>query len=376
MLFLRPSQLFWRLMLAAPLALIGLTLVLPSSSTAQTFDATTLRQPTALGMRWLIKAGDDPAYAQTDFDDSHWTIYDPNTTIKNQFPNGRPAVVWYRLHVKVASNQTGLGLLESNICSAFEIYVNGQRVLYTGRVSPYQAWSYTGLLLGRIPDFAVASGSLVIALRVHISEQGWMSSYPGFYPQNLIFGEWSGLQNQRWLSAIGGNALSWFDLLVGVGVGIVALALFAAERGQREYLWVFLQFLTLTLDAPLSLYRLFHNLPAAWGWVDELFSLTNLIFYTLIFFTLLRAPFGRWIKTILGVSIAAGMISMAPSFPGSGSAWFVFLTSLPISILLGGVIPGMLVVHWRRGNREAGILLIPAIFYGLMIYALIHIQAW
>jgi hypothetical protein len=44
-------------------------------------------------------------------------------------------------------------------------------------------------------------------------------------------------------------------------------------------------------------------------------------------------------------------------------------TSLPFIILLSMVIPIVLAMHLRRGNREAGILLIPVILFSLYIYA-------
>lgn len=66
-----------RLCAVAVFALLTFSLA-PPGLRAQTFDATALRQPTDLGMTWLIKAGDDPAYAQTGYDDSKWTPFDPN----------------------------------------------------------------------------------------------------------------------------------------------------------------------------------------------------------------------------------------------------------------------------------------------------------
>ena len=103
---------------------------------AGTFDATTLRQPTDLGFVWLIKAGDDPSYARAETDDSQWTRLDTNQSLKQFFPTQHPSVIWYRLHVKVAPNETGLSLEEFNLSSAFEIYVNGERLFSNGVVSP------------------------------------------------------------------------------------------------------------------------------------------------------------------------------------------------------------------------------------------------
>jgi hypothetical protein len=67
----------------------------------ETFDAIDLREPTDLSTTWLVHAGDDPAYARADFDDSQWTPFNPHSSIVDVFKQTRPEVVWYRLRVKV-----------------------------------------------------------------------------------------------------------------------------------------------------------------------------------------------------------------------------------------------------------------------------------
>ena len=58
------------------------------------------------------------------------------------------------------------------------------------------------------------------------------------------------------------------------------------------------------------------------------------------------------------------------------------LTNLPFVVVLSVVIPLILALDWRRGNREAGILLIPAFLFSLFVYAvytlalLWQIPAW
>jgi hypothetical protein len=58
--------------------------------------------------------------------------------------------------------------------------------------------------------------------------------------------------------------------------------------------------------------------------------------------------------------------------------WFVplslplqLLTNLPYIILLSVVIPIVLIVYWRRGNHEAGILLIPVTLFSFYIYTIV-----
>src|SRR6185437_7791152 len=61
--------------------------------------------------------------------------------------------------------------------------------------------------------------------------------------------------------------------------------------------------------------------------------------------------------------------------------WFIELslplqsiTNLRFVIFLSLVIPIVLLIHWRRGNGEAGMLLIPVILFSLYIYALVAFQ--
>jgi hypothetical protein len=115
------SRVFFRLRLPGVLlflfvaaAFVSLTLAAPVAQ-AQTFDATNLRQPADLETPWLFHAGDDPAYASPDFDDSQWKLFDPHTDIKNLLQTQHPEILWYRLHVKVSPNQTGLALREHSL---------------------------------------------------------------------------------------------------------------------------------------------------------------------------------------------------------------------------------------------------------------------
>ncbi len=358
----------WYLVVVAA-ALLATQWVVPPLLHAQTFDATNLRQSTEMGMTWLVHAGDDPAYARPDFDDSQWTRFDPSKSLKTVFPNSQPQVVWYRLHVKVAPNETGLAVEEWNIGSAFEIYVNGQRLIQLGRVAPFRPYTRDAHLLRRIPEAAIATGSLVIALRVHVSQYEWATGFPGLYSENILFGQYDALASRMWLAIIGENALTWFLDLTGLGLGIVTLALFIAQPRQREYLWIFIAFLSVGLGLPLDLYRQFHTIPAAWEYVSALLNSFRLIFVTMMYFALLRIPLRRWIQVLLALAVIANVISAVETAHGIGSWLSTILTAAPFAVLLGGVIPVLLIVYLCRGNREAGILLIPAVLFGLTIYS-------
>lgn len=335
---------------------------------AQTFDATTLRQPADLGMNWLLQVGDDPAWAQAGYDDSRWMVVDPNKSLKTYFLNSRPAILWYRLHVKVAPNQTGLGLEEWNLSSAFDVYVNGEKLLSAGQVAPYRPSTFSARLLARVPDAAVASGWVVIALRVHNSPKDWVSPFPGFYPTNLLFGQEAALRESMWLDVIGENALRWFYALSMLGLGAISLALFTAQRRQREYLLLALLALAVVLAEPLPAFELFHNLPAWSAYIKGVFSIALVVLQTLMYLAFLRMPVRRWMQIVLLLSALGILFGSMQTASAAGSPFLLVLSVTPELSLMAGIIPVLLILHWRRGNREAGILLIPALVSSLTIY--------
>lgn len=364
----RTSLLLRRLPAIALFTCLGLSLVAPCPLHAQSFDATSLRQPANLDATWLAKAGDDPAFAQPDFDDSKWMRVDPNQSLKTYFQNSRPSIVWYRLHVKVAPNQTGLALEEFSLASAFEIYVNGQRLFENGTVSPYRPFTINARIVRRVPDAAIAAGSLVIALRVYISNNEWGGTFPGYFSYNLVIGQEAALSDHVWLQTIGDHALDWFYEIAGLGLGIIAIALYMAQRRQREYLWIFLLFLFAGLEAPFNFYGMFHNFPSWSAYVSGGFQFASLALEILMYLAFLRLPLKRWLQVMLALSALGILYGAWQTASGAGSSIGNIISITPEFTLIAGIIPALLIVHWRRGNQEAGILLIPAIVSSLTVY--------
>ena len=356
-----------------PLSVIAVFLLLSvavPSAPAQTFDATNLHQPADLDIKWLVYAGDDPAYASPDFDDSGWTLFDPHSSLANLFPQRHPEVVWYRLRVKVNPAQSGLALNEKNISRAFEIYVNGERLISVGQISPFVPYTQSARLLARIPDRIVSTGSVVIAMRVHLSAAEWGNGQnPGYYANNLTIGQEYTLYRDNWLSVIGENSMHWMNNLLLFLLGLVALVFLAAQRRQTEYLWIFaVGALTLAQSAVPAI-SLFHNLPLSWEVAQTIFRFISPYVWVSFYFSFVREPIGWKWRSVL---ILAGITNVV----GAMAAEFLYLPqpvlligNLPFIILLSVVVPIVLAIHWRRGNPEAGILLVPVILYSLYIYA-------
>jgi sigma-B regulation protein RsbU (phosphoserine phosphatase) len=351
------------------------TAILHAQVQIDAFDCTNLHEATPLGITWLVHPGDDPAYARPDLDDRDWLRFNPNTDIKLLLTGDRPEVVWYRLHVKVSPSETGLALLEHQISSAFEVYVNREKLMEGGHVAPYVPHTFAARRIERIPDSMIASGSLVIALRVHISRTEWGSDGPGYAAENLELGQQSSLREHLTLSILSNSAVSWALQILGLGLGIVALVLFSAQRQQIEYLWIFLQFFCSFCMFPISLIEATHDLPIGWDLLRQSLNLISFFFQILMFLAFLRTRLGWWGRSFCAVTAIGMVLSAVGQAQGTIPVLGVLLAQIPLLALVAGVLPVQLAIHWRRGNREAGILLIPILLSSISIYAALFLFA-
>ena len=344
-------------------------LALPLAS--QGFDATRLREPTPLAKGWLLHAGDDPVYALGDFDDSQWRPFDAGTESLHDLFKTRPEVVWYRLHLHVAPDEAGLALQEHNLASAFELYSNGVRLLEPGRVAPYVPYNTFGRLLVRIPDDQIVTGSVVIALRVYVAPVEWSLGLPGYTAENLIIGQEGVLREHMWLSAISEGASDHLDRFMILLLLLASLFLYSAQRNRQEYLWLFLLELARLLPWPLALYSTFHAFSVYLQIIETVSSLLLPYFVARTYLAFIRRDIGRRMQFFL-VFVSILMAAQATrDWLGLRTAFEYALLTAPYLILVCFILPGFLIAGARRGNREAGILLIP-----LLLQAFVSLIVW
>jgi hypothetical protein len=62
-------------------------------------DASNTGGPTSLDAPWRLHFGDDPAYAQPGFDDSHWTLHRIDKDWASEGHKGYSGYGWYRMRV-------------------------------------------------------------------------------------------------------------------------------------------------------------------------------------------------------------------------------------------------------------------------------------
>jgi sigma-B regulation protein RsbU (phosphoserine phosphatase) len=357
----------WLVVLAASLgaALAG------CSVNAQNFDAAALREPVRIGAAGLAQDGDDPAYAQTDFDDSKWLPVDAKTRLREYFPHSQSPIVWRRIHVKVDPGQSNLALQAYDVSRAFEVYVNGRKLIASGQVDPYVAYTREARLIARIPEGQLRTGSLVIAIRIRAPLTTWTSAAPGFRGSTLMLGDEGALNDKNSLSMIGENAVTFLSNLLSLGVGLVALALFLSQRQRREYLWIFILGILSAAILPLRVISIIRNLPASWFISYEILVFATNLAMIFMVRAFLRKPFG-WL-VLLGTGAGCGI---AYAFEigylyGALPYSFAILEVIPIAIVFSVILPILLFRQLRRGDREAGILLVPFFFYSLGGYGFI-----
>jgi hypothetical protein len=330
---------------------------------AQGFDATDLRKPAELAAGWLVHAGDEPAYARPDFDDSHWAPFNAQTdNLHNLFPNSRPEVVWYRLHVKVDPRDASLSLDESNLASAFEIYSSGVKVIQVGSVTPFVPATYSAHILRRIP---VVTGSVVLALRVHISAGEWTEISPGLISSHLLLGDEGVLREHIWFTIAAWQELSWFNIVAFFGLFVGALLLYSAQRKQKEYLWLSLWAFCLFILIGSSIFlNDYHSISLYW---TAYYSVCALVFWFIsvhMYCAFVQRPVGWRLNLYLVLTGALWAVGATKDWLGSDSLIYGRIVIGNIAILTVIVLPAILISRLRRGNRDAGILLLPHLLFG------------
>ncbi len=240
----------------------------------------------------------------------------------------------------------------------------------SGRVKPYDPYTTSARLLALIPAQQLRTGSLVIAIRERVERSWWLSTDAGFSASNIALGQETALRDRAMVEMIGENAVGVAQSLCGLGVALVALALFVGQRRQREYLFVSLMGFLWSASLPIDLFSMTRNVPAGWEMqiLPEMISIASVAAFLLICQAFLRKRFSRrfWILSLIGLAaLFAGDIGY--SF-GVLPYTYTVAAKVPYLLIQDITLPLLFLRELRHGNREAGILLIPMFWFGLLDY--------
>jgi sigma-B regulation protein RsbU (phosphoserine phosphatase) len=333
--------------------LLWLWLLVPAAM-GQALDATHWQSGTVdLTKGWRVHVGDDLKWARPQFDDSRWQSVELDD--QGEAQNGWH---WYRLQVKLAQAHPHEHLLIAGGEGVYAAYVNGE-AMEDAQLRPWYALRRPTEAIFPLPDDAT---DVTIAMRTHATQMYTLWRLPLFLTAAIgtpgaIENERLAMESGRIYAALPSIAINLALVLAGIG----ALALFCSQRKRLEYLWLGLYLLLLGTSNWLLYSSTAGILPL---------SLNYLIADPLIyFFTIMQIQFtfsfaeqrvGRTWRAyevlLLMPLIANALVAMAIL---SISIYVMIEATviLPAALLL----PVMLLVWYRRGNREAGWLILPSL---------------
>ena len=231
----------------------------------------------ALTGPWKFHIGDNPRWANPNFDDSSWSTMDLTSTPEFRDPYygtqgflpgwtargyaGYSGYAWYRLRINVEDNAQGaarnanaaLALkMPHTVDDAYQVYVDGQFIGEFGRFTAHGAAMYLSQPRAFSLPASVRSGPVTIAVRM------WMDpSTPLTYPDAgglhgpPVLGRASvihALLRLDWYVFERASDGEFMEIAILLLALLVAFGLYALDRGEPAYLWLGLTCAVLLLD--------------------------------------------------------------------------------------------------------------------------------
>jgi sigma-B regulation protein RsbU (phosphoserine phosphatase) len=302
---------------------------------------------------WRYQKGDNPAWADAQFDDSAWQKLAPGRN-----DDCKPAC-WYRLRVELPPHHAPLAFFLDASEGVSEVYIDGRRA---GNLHFLPWW------LEREPsEYVLAipgdNGAVVLAIRIHVprvADDPYEATDLRVSIGSPEAAQWeSDLNRQdRLLNFVLSGAVNLAIFIAGIG----ALLLFLTQRGQREYLWLGLylvllgsSFLMLSASTTAIVPGIANDLyadPAIYLFVVAQVEFT----YAFIGRRLNRA--WRLYEGLLLLGVVGAVLCATRVVANGAYFFFESAVTLPAAIAL----PFVLLYWRRRGNHEARWLIVPSLF--------------
>jgi hypothetical protein len=302
---------------------------------------------------WRAQSGDNLDWAQPGFDDSAWRV------VALTSANDNTGWRWDRLRITIPHADTPLALLITGGRGTFEVYINGERVpgpqLLPDR---FVTWPRTQV----VPLPAVA-GNAVIALRTRIpatsmflADRGSLRVALGTLPairetHNADFGT----RFERLAPGIGIYLLVLF-------AGIPLLALFWYQPEHREYLWLGCYLLVDAFGALSYDLATAGLVPFSLNWAISVPANYFIAFFQIQFtFSFVGQRVTRDWRIYQLLIFAYPACFAIPSWLGYFSRGTFDVGEIAVIVPTALVLPFLLLYWYRRGNREAGWLILPSL---------------
>jgi hypothetical protein len=312
---------------------------------------------------WRFQQGDDLEWAEPGFDDSHWQTVILSEPLTAQGIDSYTGYGWYRMRLgaeqfaqfKAESANTPLELLvSSNSIGQLDVFVNGLEAGHTRGMTERQAMYQSPPFVVRLSG-TDATGAAVVAVRSwagppYTIGRGLIEKIE-LGTDDDIADRLSMAIGRQWNEHVTAALVVTFLFLC---VAVLGAALYTWQRHHEEYLWLALLCLSVAAggaaDAafglaamPVDVYRVFDS------WMGRIFMAVTLEF--VLRFT---ATVERRTARIMQVAVLLlPIVAMTP--------WqqVYEVLSVAAEIVFCALVCVLLYRAWRRGNQEAGVMLLP-----------------
>jgi hypothetical protein len=204
---------------------------------------------------WRVHQGDDPAWANEDFDDSEWAVIPYRELNRNGYEGG---FHWYRATIQVPADFAGqeLAVGIDPLSEVYDVYVNGTPVGHWGSWEPKPQGPFPRHLAFAIPPGLVKGSMAHIAIRRWNGGAGyfWLTfDVSGYfrYPHDPEIGSRLAIETLEQLHPAAGaiEELPWsLSYVIFLFAAAISFVLFSVQRRKPEYF--FLGFFCLLSGAP------------------------------------------------------------------------------------------------------------------------------
>jgi hypothetical protein len=306
-----------------------------------------------LTQSWRVHEGDNAAWADPDFDDTDWQIERLDNSASSE-----PGWRWFRASIR-SPQDSALSLLLDGRDGAYELFIDGKR-------APGASLQPSLLVTDpRDRSFPLSRQAALVhlALRVHLAKR-LFDRAPAFRaaalgPAPAITARQLADGNARLMSVLPSLSINLALVLAGIG----ALGLYFAQKRRGEYLWlgVFLAAEGMGSAAFGLYYASFVPVSINWFFAIPVNYTATLAFVEFIFRFAGRRVTRPW-RVYQSLLITAGI--GCPFL-----VWFGILGYGPYNVIEAlAIAPAslfltILLFRWyMAGNREAGWLILPALF--------------
>ena len=345
---------------------------------AQTFNLITGREPVvSLDGLWRFHPGDNPVWADPNFDDSAWALIRSDKSWAKQGYKDWSGYAWYRFRVTVPAGLNDVSLLLPPIMTSYQVFVDGKQAGSFGQM-PYPAERFL-LSTVQLPTQAVYRVSLAAPSRtreVTVALRVWhwrnWSRYNGggtlqggglIGESDQIATRFQLLRDARLLSTGGDYSIGILCLIAG----IMATVLFLVRRKEREYIWFAINQFADALIFGVGIYVHLHTVHLLLrDTVSEGLSFVAGLSYILFLQTLLRGRRSVLFSLAIGSIVARFVIYMTLVFGFWSSVGAAGMGQAVCALALSLWVFDLLMRRAKEGLPDARLLLAPVLIFAAL----------